>query len=219
MTLYLVPIVEGETEKLCIAPLLHRIWRDLLAAPIRLQVLPALTVDRGCMVSTTRTDLTDKVDEACVKLIPMIRTDPINAGLLLILLDADHDCPATLGPSLLHRAKTHRSDVPIACVLAKRMFENWIVAGASTLAGVKGLPDPLSPPPDCEGRSGSKWLGEQLRHQKSNRAYKKTVDAKVFIQRMNLQECRDNAPSFDKLCRDLAARLPPPPDDAPAPEA
>ena len=32
-----------------------------------------------------------------------------------------------------------------------------------------------------------------------------------FVRRMDLKECRTNSPSFDKLCRELGARLPHPP--------
>ena len=219
MTLYIAPIVEGETEDTCVERLLQRTWSEILSAQDRLQVLEPARSTRGLLLHATGLGLAAKIDEAHLKLVPKLRRDPSGRGLLLILLDSEGTCPKELGPRLLAVAKSHRRDLDITCVLAHWMFENWIVAGASTLGGVNGLPDPLLPPAQCEERSGSKWLGEQLRHQKSNRAYKKTVDAKVFIQRMNLQECRDNAPSFDKLCRDLAARLPPPPDDAPAPEA
>jgi hypothetical protein len=113
---------------------------------------------------------------------------------------------------LLAAATQVRSDAPIACVLAKRMLENWIVAGASTLAGVNGLPAPLPARDQFEDRSGAAWLEAQLRSKNKARKYKKTADAEAFVRAMALQECRDNAPSFDKLCRELAARLPKPPD-------
>ncbi len=100
----------------------------------------------------------------------------------------------------------------MSCVLAKQMLENWIVAGASTLAGVNDLPDPLPARGHFEDHSGAAWLETQLRSQSKSRKYKKTADAEAFIRTMDLQECRDNAPSFDKLCRELQARLPPPPD-------
>src|SRR5205823_1816550 len=104
---------------------------------------------------------------------------------------------------LLETARRARSDARIACVLAKQMLENWIVAGASTLAGVNGLPDPLPPRDNFEDRSGVHWLEGQLRSKDRARKYKKTVDAKEFVRFVDLSECRQNSPSFDKLCRDL----------------
>ena len=97
------------------------------------------------------------------------------------------------------------------------MLENWIVAGASTLAGVHGLPNPLSLPENPEDGSGANWLERNLRATGRARKYKKTVDAEVFVRMMALQECRDSAPSFDKLCRELEARLSPPLPEPPSP--
>jgi hypothetical protein len=49
------------------------------------------------------------------------------AGGVLILLDADDDCPAELSPALLARARAERSDVPVSVVLANKEFEAWFV--------------------------------------------------------------------------------------------
>ncbi|MBP3957689.1 DUF4276 family protein [Gemmata sp. G18] len=145
-----------------------------------------------------------------------LRRERESKGVVLILLDAETDCPARLAPRLLTAAKALRSDLDITCVFAKQMFENWIVAGASTLAGVNERPDLLPPRPAPEDCNGAGWLDRQLRSKNKTRKYKKTVDADVFVRAMALQECRDSAPSFDKLCRELAARLPSTPAPVPA---
>jgi hypothetical protein len=44
-------------------------------------------------------------------------------GGVLILLDADDDCPAEYGPVLLTRAKAARPDKSVSVVLANREFE------------------------------------------------------------------------------------------------
>ena len=112
--------------------------------------------------------------------------------------------------SLLESARRARSDADIACVLAKQMFENWIASGASTPAGLNGLPDPLPLPDNPEDLNGAAWLDKHLRDPKGTRRYKKTVDAEVFVRQMNLADCQARSPSFDKLCRELASRLPAP---------
>jgi hypothetical protein len=217
MTLYVVPIVEGQTEAGCVERLLQRVWTQLLASPIRLQVLAPSRGKRDALIGPTGTVLAGKIEEAHEKLSQCLRRDPSGKGLLLLLLDAEGDCPAELAPRLLQTARRARSDTDIACVLAKRMFENWIVAGASTLAGVSGLPAPLQPPDTPEDFSGAAWLDKQLRSQKRTRCYKKTADAAVFVRAMSLEQCRARSPSFDKLCRELALRLPLP-ETAPAAE-
>jgi hypothetical protein len=212
MTFYIVPIVEGQTEAGCIECLLQRLWAELLAAPLRLQVLAPSRGKRDALIHPERPDLARKVEEAHAKLAPRLRRDPSGRGLLLLLLDAEGDCPKELAPRLLATARQVRGDADISCVLAKRMLENWIVAGASTLAGVNGLPDPLPPRDQFEDRGGAAWLEAQLRSRNKARKYKKTADAEAFVRVMALQECRDNSPSFDKLCRELEARLPRQPD-------
>jgi len=67
-------------------------------------------------------------------------------GGILILIDADDDCPAQLAPALLARARTARGDVPLAVVLPKSEFESWFLAAAESLRGHHGLPADLQPP-------------------------------------------------------------------------
>jgi hypothetical protein len=204
VTVYIAPIVEGHTESACIERLLQRVWLQLLARSVRLQVLQPSRGSHGGLVSDQGTELITKIEEAYAKLVQRLQRDSSSRGLLLLLLDAEDDCPAQLAPRLLTAAQqVLPADTRIACILAKRMLENWIVAGASTLAGVNGLPDPLPARDQFEDRSGVAWLEEQLRSQNRTRKYKKTVDAEVFIRNLDLQECRANSPSFDKLCREL----------------
>jgi hypothetical protein len=216
MTLYIAPIVEGHTESGCVERLFQRIWTEVLVPTIRLQVLPPSRCQRDALLKPTGTELSTKIEEAHAKLTQRLRRDPEGRGLLLLLLDAERDCPARLGPVLLAAARAVRGDVDVTCVLANAMLENWIVAGASTLAGLNGLPDPLPPNDSPEVGSGATWLEQQLRSKNKSRKYKKTVDAEVFVRAMNLSECRAKAPSFDKLCRELQARLPPPLPEPPA---
>jgi hypothetical protein len=212
MTFYIVPIVEGQTEAACVERLLQRIWTEVLAAPFRLQVLAPSRGKRDSLIHPERPDLAEKIEEAHAKLAVRLHRDPSGRGLLLLLLDAEGDCPKDLVPRLLAIARQVRRDADISCVLAKRMLENWVVAGASTLAGVNGLPDTLPARDQFEERSGAAWLEAQLRSRNQARKYKKTADAEAFVRVMALQECRDNSPSFDKLCRELEARLPRQPD-------
>ena len=208
MTLYIAPIVEGHTEQNCLGRLLHRIWLELLANPERLQVLAPSRPKRDAIVHRSDEAFAEIVQDAFALLAGRVRKDSSGRGMVLVLLDADDDCPMELAPRLLGSARKARSDADIACVIAKRMFENWIVAGASTLAGVNDLPDPLPARNQFEERSGVAWLDNQLRSRDRARSYRKGLDAKVFVQSMNLAECRTNSPSFDKLCRELEKRLP-----------
>src|SRR5690349_12666369 len=52
---------------------------------------------------------------------------------VLVIIDADDDCPAQLGPQLLTRAKVVVEDV--AVIIAKAEFESWLIAAAPSIAG------------------------------------------------------------------------------------
>lgn len=204
MTFYVAPIVEGQTEQGCVGNLLHRVWTELLGRSEDLRILEPGRGKRDALVAPNGEVLAAQVERAALRLHARVRHDATAGSLLLLLLDAEGDCPARLAPRLLHTArKALPTFVPVACVLAKRMIENWIVAGASTLAGVNGLPAPLPPRNRSEDYSGINWLRQQMRKQARNRKYEKTIDAVAFIRRMDLHECRTNSPSFAKLCRDL----------------
>ena len=219
MTLYIAPVVEGHTERGCLERLLWRVWNELLTSSERLQVLEPFRGHRDSLTQSDGKVLAGTVLKAALKLRAASQKDPNAQILVLILLDAESDCPAAFAPRLSEVAKKSVPDgIPIACVLAKRMLENWIVAGSSTLAGVNGLPNPLPSHDDPESCGGAGWLDGQLRSVNKTRKYTKTADAKVFVGAMDLKRCRDTAPSFDKLCRELESRLPSlPPSEETAP--
>ena len=84
-------------------------------------------------------------------------------GSILILIDADDDCPANLAPDLLRRAEHSRSDRSISVVVARSEYESWFLAAASSLAGYRGIDERVSPPADPESIRGAKeWLRERM---------------------------------------------------------
>ena len=219
MTLYIAPIVEGQTEQGCLERLLQRTWTELLGQSERLQVLEPFRGHRDELINS-ETALIKTIQQSLYKLNAKAIRDPGARKLLLVLLDAEGDCPAALAPRLLDSAcKIVPPDVAVSCVMPKRMLENWIVAGASTLSGINNLPNPLPDRDQFEERNGAGWLKEQIRSMNPSRTYKKVIDASEFIKEMNLNECRANSPSFDKLCRELEKRVPaaPIPDESNAP--
>lgn len=211
MSLYVAPIIEGETEERCVKLLLSRIWRGLLASADReeLCVLEPNPANRSSLIKHDHPDLAQRV-EMSFRLMRSRMRQPEDRGFILILLDADEDCPKTLAPELLARARTARSDADIACVLAKRELENWFKAAAASLAGVCGLPTDLEVPAHPEDGSGDAWLTKQMQKKDRRRKYKKTTDALALVEKLDLHLCRENSRSFRKLCKELEARLPPP---------
>ena len=210
MIVFVVAIVEGHTERTSFERLLQRIWHEL-GRPERLQVLEGVRAPRSSLIHPNGVALCEAIENVAIQLCPHLRHNPGCQSLILIDIDAERDCPAQLGPRLVAAANAARADLTIACVLAKRMFENWIVAGASTLGGVLNLPDPLPARTDVEAMNGSTWLDTQLRSVTPNSKYKKADHAIEFVKAMNLPEARSTSPSFARLCKKLECipRCPP----------
>jgi hypothetical protein len=126
-------------------------------------------------------------------------------GGVLVMLDADDDCPAQLGPSLLARAQAARPDKLLSVVLPKIEFEAWFIAAAGSLGGTCGLPDGLQVPSNPEGiRNAKGWLSD---HRADGLKYSPTVDQAKLASAFDLEQARKGAPSFDKFCRDVEALL------------
>ncbi len=130
-------------------------------------------------------------------------------GAILILLDADKDCPAKLGPAIEERARKARSDRPVLVALAKAEFECWFLAAAVSLRGKRGLPPGLDPPTDPESVRGAKeWIKSRAGR------YSPAGDQPAFAQIFDCEEARRNSPSFarfERRLRELTALPDPPP--------
>ncbi|WP_326638994.1 DUF4276 family protein [Streptosporangium sp. NBC_01755] len=182
-------VVEGEGEVAALPILLRRIAHDLSVWNIR---IPApLRVPRSKLVAP------GGVEKAVLQ--ASYRVDGL--GGILLLIDADDDCPATTGPALLERARQARGDREISMVLANREFEAWFLAAASSLAGHRGLADPLEAPTDPEGpRDAKGWLSTR---KIDGTSYRPTVDQAALTTQFDMAQARKNAPSFDKFWRDV----------------
>ncbi|WP_329557813.1 hypothetical protein [Streptomyces sp. NBC_00696] len=108
-------VVEGEGEISALPVLLRRLMYEAEIWDADIQ--PPFLVDRGRLV---RPGGLEAAVEAQARRVPAD-----HPGGILVVIDADDDCPASLGPSLLARAEATRSDRRTAVVLANREFEAW----------------------------------------------------------------------------------------------
>lgn len=197
-TITIIPIVEGHGETEAVPELVRRVG-CVIAPPVFPNVLRPIRVSRPKLVR--QGELEKTVDFAARKVGPK--------GRILVIIDADDDCPATLGPELLQRAEVARPDRQISVVIAKSEFESWFLAGASGLAGQSGLSQTLSPPRDPESKRDAKgWLNAHM----SNQTYKETSHQAAFANSFDMDEARrPDAPhysdSFDKFWRECVKLL------------
>lgn len=194
-TVTIASIVEGDGEIRALPKLLFRLAKQFSVMDLR--VPPPMRVPRGRLVAV------GGIERAVSAAGQRVDT----AGGILVLLDADDDCPAKLAPVLLQRAHAARPDLPASVVLANREFEAWFLAAAASLAGKHGFPADLSAPADPERiRAAKEWL---TRHRTDGRPYRPTVDQAPLVSAFNMDHARSGSPSFDKFCREAQSLLNP----------
>jgi hypothetical protein len=186
-----VPIVEGYGDVEAVPLLLRRIFiEDLRRTDV--------TVLRSIRVPKTKLLKSGELERAVELAARQIQ----RGDAVLILMDADDDCPAELAPQLLSRAIEARPDRNIRVVLANKEYEAWLIAAVASIAGHRNLRCHLLPPVAPETiRDAKGWL---TRSSRSHSAYRETLDQPALTQIFDLHQARV-CPSFDKLCRDMAS--------------
>lgn len=118
-------------------------------------------------------------------------------GWILVLLDADDDCPAQLGQQIRERAQQVIPHRRVSVVLANREYEAWFIAGAHSLRGRRGFSFADADAVDAEvPRDAKGWIRMHM----ASRSYGETTDQPAFSSLMDLQQVFDGRRSFRKLC-------------------
>jgi hypothetical protein len=184
-----VPVVEGFGEVESVPILVRRL-------AVHLEPELPLRVERPIRVPKSKLVRAGELERA-VELAAFRIT---GVGSVLVLIDADDDCPATLGPSLVQRASNARPDVDVSVVVAKAEFEAWFLASTVSLRGRRGLSGEMTSPSDPEAIRGAKeWLRQHL---PSGKRYSETLDQPALTSQFDLEQAR-SADSFDKCYREI----------------
>lgn len=191
--LEIVSIVEGQGEVESIPILLRRIAADV-APGVMLRIPRPIRVPRQRIVKSGELE----------RIVQIAAKTHGTAARILILLDADDDCPATLGPELLQRATATRPDRTVRVVLANSEYETWFLASSRSLAERYFLSTDIVRPNDPESiRDAKRWLSKRM---PSSRSYKPPRDQPELTRIFDLHATR-SAPSFDKFWRDVSELL------------
>jgi len=175
----LVPIVEGHAEVRSIPVLMRRLGVDV-ARPFR--------VKRNLVVKPGELE----------RAVALAVKDRAPASAVLVLLDADDDCPAELAPVLVRRCG-QVTDVPVSVVFAVRELEAWFLGGIESLRGQRGIRPDAAYDADPEAPRGAKERVEAL----MAGSYVDVDDQPAMMASLDLNAARSRCPSFDKLMRDL----------------
>lgn len=187
----ILPIVEGHGEVTAVPILIRRVLA---------QYAPDVYVHIERPIRQNRTQLNQTGGiEGAVELAAR-RTKPSDG--ILVLLDADDDCPRELGEQLLARARAARPDRAICVVAANREYEAWFLAAAGSLRGQRELPEDLEPPADPESiRAAKGWLSSRTPRGVS---YSPTIDQPALTSLFDLEQAHA-ARSFRKFVKDVVA--------------
>lgn len=175
-----VSIVEGHAELASIPVLLRRLG---------VEAAPAFRVKRNLVVKRGELERT---------MIQALR-ERANPTAVLVLLDADDDCPAQLAPALLARARAVTS-LPVSVVFAMREVEAWFLGGIESLRGYRGIAADAVWSDDPERPRGAKGRVEEMM---GGRGYVDRTDQPALMAKLDIAAARLRCPSLDKLLRDL----------------
>ncbi|CAN7415834.1 DUF4276 family protein [Acidovorax sp. LjRoot117] len=181
-------IVEGDGEVAALPVLLRRIaeWRT-----------PEVYVDVLAPIRVYKDRFLNREDEFNRHL-KLAAAKAGDMGWILILLDADDDCPMSKGRDIARRASTVVPHRAVGVVLANREYEAWFIAAAQSLDGVRSFvcrQDDGKVEPEVP-RNAKGWLRDRM----ASGAYRETTDQPGFSARMDLQQAFDRSRSFRKLC-------------------
>ncbi len=183
-------LVEGYGEVEAIPVLLRRI-----AAEVEVHVQVEMPW-RGKRQRLVRDDLDDLANA-----LTFIRGAGV--GGILIVLDADDDCPATLGPDMRQRAEAVVGDIPVRVVIANHEYEAWLLAGFAGLRGRRRISADSEYADDPESETSPKAVLKDL----NASTYAPPVDQPAMTALFDMDQARIDAPSFDKLWRDVSDLL------------
>ncbi|MBX5460105.1 MAG: DUF4276 family protein [Steroidobacteraceae bacterium] len=183
----LVSIVEGDGEVAALPVLLRRLseWRT-----------PGLYVEIPTPIRVRRDRFLNRDDEFR-RFLLLAAAKSGTDGEILILLDADDDCPAELSREILDRTEACLGHRRTSVVLANREYESWFVAAAESLHGYRGFVFNAPEHLDCESiRDAKGWLKTRI----EGGSYGETTDQPAFSARMDLIRAFERSRSFRKLC-------------------
>jgi len=193
----LVTIVEGQGEVLAVPILLRRIFHECQAYDVQLP--------RPFRVHRNRIARTGEMEKAVRQAVAdRGRSDTFRIAAVLVILDADEDCPARLAPELLRRCQSVLPDLPVSVVLAQREFEAWFLGAKESLRGKRGIRLDAATPENPESIRGAK---ERLTANMEGKRYLPTDDQPAFAEGFDLRLARERCPSFQKLLRDVHGLL------------
>ncbi len=181
------PLVEGHGEVEAVPVLIRRLAEAMGVAHI--------AVGRPIRIPSDKLRRKEGLQRAVLR----VRSLPA-CGAALVLIDADDDCPKTLGPTLQQWVTEAAGDFPIAVVLANREYEARFLAALPSLRGHRGITAQSKWDKDAESVRGAK---EALsREMSGTRAYSEVIDQPALTARADWKAVHQRCRSFRKMAKE-----------------
>ena len=188
----IVPIVEGPGDVAAFPPLLVKILHQIHCRP---DVIVAH--GKGGVVNAQNKQMLEKYLE---KFLRHAQNKP-DCGAIIVLVDADDDCPVTKFEQMTLRCCQAGLQVPVQVVYAHRMYESWLLASIETVRGRHGISEEASLEAAIETvASPKKWLSDRM---PPGSTYKETTHQVSLSKEIDLDIAREKSRSFRRLCHAL----------------
>lgn len=181
----LIPVVEGYGEVEAVPVLLRRLLR---AARI-------FDLDIGVPHRRSRSELAQ--EDRLRRIVEVARREPGCRGIL-VLLDADDDCPRMLRDKIEPWVIDAARGVPCGVVVPNREFEAWFLASLESLRGQRGISEAAVSEPSPEAPRNPK---KALERWMATRAYKERTDQMMLAERFDLAQAYRRSRSFRRLIK------------------
>lgn len=185
-SLSIIAIVEGHGEVRAAPGLIRRILGERLGR---------YDISRiSAMRANGKSDLVNNL-ELRLGIAMIERPDAI-----LVLVDADDECPVEAVGSLVDRASALNLGVPVAVVYAKSEYETWFICSLSegTGEGIRERLEIASSVNAPEGVEGIRGAKEWLRGR--GRGYSETEDQEPLTYHIDMELAHRRSRSFRRLC-------------------
>ena len=185
----IVPIVEGPGDRSATPILLRRIlWEHFCNYDIGVE-------------KTKSANSKQKLLRDYEKFLRYASIEP-SCGGIIVLLDADDECPIEEVASLVERTKSLRLRQPVTIVEANREYETWFIASLDSQQGMAikgrlGIDDSESYRGDVEEVHAKGWLKRRMPR---GRTYKETSDQASLSTFIDIEHTLRRSRSFQRLC-------------------
>jgi len=185
----IVPIVEGQAEVESIPVLLRRLLTEWKCYNVE--------VGKPFRVKRNRVVKAGELERA----VALARQRPGCAAILLIL-DADDDCPKYLGPELKKRLDAVARGLRVGVVLPRAELEAWFLASVESLRGKRGISQRAEGPCDPEEIRDAK--GRLANLMDRGYTYVETDDQPALMSLFDFKMANERCRSFRKLLKELS---------------